>query len=506
VRHEHKTHAYGHLEQIGEKHRGIVTTLLGQTRTHLEVLKNSINIIESREAEVNLRRAELEAKIELVVQEIMVSAKERRNVLMSELKSIYADKLAALEAQKKSVETLLKESEPSTKFADEVLCNGQTVDLLNLKSVLMARLSDIKSRQAQFEPLEMADMDLTIDMSVVLKSIGECGRMCKKLFEVPPKDMERPPLKEEAQEPWIVQRFQCVPVLDTRNNQGNVCSLCASPKGDVVAVGREISADQWWVVQLWDARKGHLLIAMGGHTKRITGLSFSDDGKRLVSSSDDKTVRVWDMKSGQTVKVLNEHTGPVYAVSISGNGKICAYGGMDKSVRVWDVDSGKVIRVLNGHSACVNDVVMSHDGNVVVSGSYDLSVRVWDVATGVARQVLQDHTDSVIGVDMSHDGKEIVSMVGDGTMRIWNALTGQRIRQIKGSAMLHGVSMSLDGNMVAARDTDRGKVCIWEVESGRMFAEVQVEGGIFRSHVSFAGKVIAAINRKDQLQIWRVVL
>ena len=85
--------------------------------------------------------------------------------------------------------------------------------------------------------------------------------------------------------------------------------------------------------EVWDVESGAELRKFEGHTDRVTSVSFSGDGKQVVSGSWDKTVRVWDVESGAELRKFEGHTTWVTSVSFSGSGKQVVSGSWDKAVR-----------------------------------------------------------------------------------------------------------------------------------------------------------------------------
>jgi hypothetical protein len=133
---------------------------------------------------------------------------------------------------------------------------------------------------------------------------------------------------------------------------------------------------------VWDAQSGQDLLTLKGHTGWVISVSYSPDGKRIVSGSGDKTVKVWDAQSGQDLLTLKGHTVSVLSVSYSPDGKRIVSGGGDKTVKVWDAQSGQDLLTLKGHTAEVSSVSYSPDGKRIVSEDARGNVLVWDARTG----------------------------------------------------------------------------------------------------------------------------
>ena len=127
-----------------------------------------------------------------------------------------------------------------------------------------------------------------------------------------------------------------------------------------------------------------------------------------------KLVKGWHEDWPCNQHVLQGHTGLVTSVTFSPNGRYIVSGSSDHTIRVWDAQTGTQMgNPLQGHTDSVNSVALSPDGRHIVSGSWDQTIRVWDVQTGgQVGNLLQGHTNTVSSVAFSPNGKHIVSEIG----------------------------------------------------------------------------------------------
>jgi WD40 repeat protein len=121
----------------------------------------------------------------------------------------------------------------------------------------------------------------------------------------------------------------------------------------------------------------------------VSAASFSPDGQRIVTASEDRTARVWDAATGKELARLQGHEGNVSAAWFSPDGQRIVTASLDKTARVWDAATGKELARLQGHEDHVSAASFSPDGKHVVTASSDKTARVWDIQiTSMPRNVL----------------------------------------------------------------------------------------------------------------------
>jgi hypothetical protein len=134
---------------------------------------------------------------------------------------------------------------------------------------------------------------------------------------------------------------------------------------------------------VWDADKRQEILTLKGHTGEVRSVTYSPDGKRIVSGSADKMLKVWDAQKGQELLCLKGHTAQVSSVAWSPDGKRIVSGSSDCTLKVWVADTGKEVRSLKGHRHGVRRVAYSPDGKRISGENAVGKVLTWDASTGV---------------------------------------------------------------------------------------------------------------------------
>lgn len=213
-------------------------------------------------------------------------------------------------------------------------------------------------------------------------------------------------------------------ILRVSNHPAFVTSLAFTRGAETLACG-------YWNgdIKLWNTTDGseQLWIKAAKFSSPVATIAFNNDGKIFATGEwVTPKVKLWDAGSGRLLHEFRQqsstgesttliHDDDVLKVSFSNDGKRLISCSRDKSIKVWSVDSKRQLAVFKGHSSAAKEARMVAGGSAILSGAADGEFIIWRAndAEELARLVQVDGDDWLAAAP---DG------LFDGSPAAWNQL------------------------------------------------------------------------------------
>ncbi|KAJ5863829.1 uncharacterized protein N7529_005745 [Penicillium soppii] len=180
----------------------------------------------------------------------------------------------------------------------------------------------------------------------------------------------------------------------------------------------------------FDTRSGELIQEYDHHLAAVNTLTFVDDNRRFISTSDDKSLRAWEYGIPVPIKFIAEpymfaltratpHPNGKYVAFQSGDNQIVVYGATDK----FRQNRKKSFRGHNTSGYAI-DLKLSPDGQFLASGDSGGFVCFWDWKTGKMYHKIQaggKEGGAVTCLDWHpQETSKVVTGGLDGIIRYWD--------------------------------------------------------------------------------------
>lgn len=257
--------------------------------------------------------------------------------------------------------------------------------------------------------------------------------------------------------------FQCLHVLT--GHAGGVWTLLLTEDGK-----RAVSGSTDRSVRIWNTESGECLFILNGHTSTVRCMALKGD--MLVTGSRDCTVRMWNMTTGKTEGVFTGHQAAVRCVQF--DGKRIISGSYDYKIAVFDADTKKQLHCLSGHTNRVYSLLLNSERSIVVSGSLDTTIRIWNIIEGCCLYTLVGHQSLTSGMQLR--GNTLVSANADSTIKVWNIEDGTCLHTLAGNNRHFSAVTSLQflrDDMIVT-SSDDGTVKLWDIKNGKLFFKILI--------------------------------
>lgn len=177
----------------------------------------------------------------------------------------------------------------------------------------------------------------------------------------------------------------------------------------------------------WDANTATIVQEYDEHLGAVNTVTFCEDGKRLLTTSDDKKIFMWEFGIPVVVKYIAECTmHSVPAMTLSPNKKFVLGQSMDNKMIAYEAFGrfkfmGR--KQFKGHinSGYAITPGWSADGRWVMSGDTDGKLWFWDWQKGKNYRVLKAHDGVCISaIWHPHSQSRVVTCGWDGAIKLWD--------------------------------------------------------------------------------------
>lgn len=207
-----------------------------------------------------------------------------------------------------------------------------------------------------------------------------------------------------------------------------VLRLAFNHKGDLLASSSHDNSAKIWKVASPTSLEE--LQKIEEHKDSVHAVSFSPDSQTLATASYDGKIGLFKLGGQDKPRFIeNAHDGKVGTVTFSQDGKQLLSSGEDRSIKLWDSQTGQAQTL-----AQTNDVVLwsswSPDNQSIAAVGRSVSVDVYHTASRRLQYHLNGHEDAVYKAIFSPDSQQLAT-AGDVTAKFWELGQGKELFSVR---------------------------------------------------------------------------
>lgn len=295
-------------------------------------------------------------------------------------------------------------------------------------------------------------------------------------------------------------------------------------------------------------RKMECRKTLDGHAAKVHSMSWGQNSRTLVTSSQDGKLLVWDCYTGYKVYSIPLSINWMMDCDLSPSGNLVAVGGLDclctlytvsddpgmpvildghddylakcqfldgdgkvvtasgdSKILLWDVETRSVMNELCGHIDGVLSLTAAPDKQTMVTGGYDGTAKVWDIRIKDCTHTYQAHLGEVHDVAFFPSGLAFATGSEDGTCALFDLRADQKLvtyEDEEASCPVYGLDFSKGGRLLFTA-CDDGVIRLWDTlkatSVGGLYGHTSTISGVV---VSPDGRAIATSSYDTSVKIW----
>ncbi|KPM08154.1 WD domain containing protein 3 [Sarcoptes scabiei] len=268
-----------------------------------------------------------------------------------------------------------------------------------------------------------------------------------------------------------------------------------------------------------------------GHVGKVLCCNWSNDNRRIVSSSQDGRVIVWDAFTATKEHTITTPTTWVMSTAYAPSGNLIACGyklkkncseieiecyffvsGLDNKVTVYpliynDEDIASKKKSVGTHTSYMSCCLFPGSDQQILTGSGDSTCSLWDVECASLIQSFHGHSGDVMSLDISPSeiSNTFVSAGCDRQALIWDLRSGQCVQSFEGhDADINCVKYYPSGDAIIT-GSDDATCRLFDLRADRevaVYSKKSIIFGVNSVDFSISGRLLFAGYNDYTINVW----
>ncbi|HUR47512.1 MAG TPA: protein kinase [Candidatus Saccharimonadales bacterium] len=287
-------------------------------------------------------------------------------------------------------------------------------------------------------------------------------------------------------------------------NGRSVDAAAFSPDGTRLAIASWVpgtSPDGSAVV--WDIQAKQSVSKLMQHRYRITSVSYSLDGSKLLTSSFDGVAQVWNAQTGLPEGGPLRGRSSLMQANFNVEGSRVVTAAQSGVAQAWEVPAGEKVGPVMSHGRIIYGAAFSPDSRSVLTMGYDSTARIWNPDTGVQLCPPLKHDILVWKACFTPDAAHVATASFDNTARVWDATTGEPVTPpLNHGGFLQAAAFSKDGYFLLTGSRDgTARLWAWDRKNGDTLTMV-CGGSVAEAQFSPDGKRVLTAGDRGHADLW----
>ncbi|CAL5421344.1 unnamed protein product [Camellia sinensis] len=192
-------------------------------------------------------------------------------------------------------------------------------------------------------------------------------------------------------------------------------------------------------IKYWDTETGQVISAFStGKIPYVVRLNPDEDKQNiLLAGMSDKKIVQWDMNTGQITQEYDQHLGAVNTITFVDNNRRFVTSSDDKSLRVWEFGIPVVIKYISEpHMHSMPSISLHPNTNWLAAQSLDNQILIYSTRERFQLNKKKRFAGHIVAgyacqVNFSPDGRFVMSGDGEGKCWFWDWKSCKVFRTLK---------------------------------------------------------------------------